>query len=187
MNKLFVVILLALISSIATKGRAPDIVAVKGDSVFENTKIAVETLGGMERFVQPGNTVGILVNSGFREKGAYVDPDVVIAALLMIFDAGATDVVFLQHIIPEYWQRSGLYDEYKEVINKTRTIEANHFPSEFDDENFQVVKDVKGAKAISWELEVVKEFFNVDVFINIPIAKHHSLTVLTNAMKNMMA
>ncbi len=174
-----------LCAGLAASAQKPDIVSVKGSDAFLSTLHAVETLGGMERFVQPGNTVGILVNSGFREKGAYVDPDVVIAAVKMAFDAGASDIVFLQHILPEYWERSKLEPEYREMIARTRTIEINQFPSEFHEDFFMKIEQPEGALAAG-EMEVVKEIFEVDVFINIPIAKNHTLTTLTNSMKNLM-
>lgn len=185
MKKLLIILVL-MISSFFSSGKAPDIVAVKGENVFENTILAVEKLGGMERFVQSGQSVGILVNSAFDEKGAYVDPEVVIAVVKMVFDSGAEDIVFLQHIDSAYWHRTPIAEEHSGIISKTRMISVNKFPSKFDEENFVKITDVEGAKAITWELEIVKDFLEVDVFINIPIAKHHSTTTLTNAMKNLM-
>jgi uncharacterized protein (DUF362 family) len=164
---------------------SPDIVAVKAQDVFSSTIQAVELLGGMPQYVKPGQRVGILVNSGFQNKGAYVDPDVVIATVKMAFDAGAADVVFLQHIVPEYWQRTPVFEQYSEMIAKTRSIEINKFPSVFCEDHFIRIPVIEGAKELA-NVEIVKEFFEVDVFINIPIAKNHSLTTLTNAMKNLM-
>lgn len=163
----------------------PDIVSVKGDNVFDQTIRAVELLGGMDRFVKPGNRVGILVNSDFRDRGAYVDPEVVIATLKMAYDAGAADIVFLQPINPEYWTRTPLEPEYRDLIARTREISENQFPAVFSEEVFVKVPVVEGAVSAK-DLELVKELFEVDVFINIPIAKHHATTILTNSMKNLM-
>ena len=182
--KLFVAVLLGLSFGLA-QAQPPDIASVKGDNVFENTFKAIEMLGGMQRFVQPGQTVGILVNSGFRNKGAYVDPDVVFATISMLYDAGANDIVFLQHIDPEYWARSPLEPEYRDMIARTREIAENKFPSVFIEDIFVKIPTVEGAVSVK-DLELVKEFFEVDVFINIPIAKHHATTILTNSMKNLM-
>lgn len=177
--------LLLVLATGQMRAQLPDIVSVKSPDVFLATKQAVASLGGMERFVKPGQTVGILVNSGFRDKGCYVDPDVVIATLEMVFQAGASDVVFLQHILPEYWERSNLEPQYREMIARARTIETNHFPSVYNEEVFVKMESVEGASVLS-NLEIVREFMEVDVFINIPIAKNHTLTTLTNAMKNLM-
>lgn len=165
--------------------QTPDIVSVRGDDVFAQTIQAVEFLGGMGHFVKPGNKVGILVNSAFRERGAYVDPEVVIATIKMAFDAGATDIVFLQPINPDYWTRTPLEPEYREMIARTREIKENQFPAVFSEEVFVKIPEVEGAISVK-DLELVKELFEVDVFINIPIAKHHATTILTNSMKNLM-
>ncbi|MEE4176983.1 MAG: DUF362 domain-containing protein [Bacteroides sp.] len=167
------------------RAQTPDIASVKGNDVFEQTIQAVELLGGMDRFVKPGNAVGILVNSDFRNRGAYVDPEVVIATIKMAFDAGATDIVFLQPIKPDYWTRTPLEPEYREMIARTREIKENQFPAVFSEDVFVKVPKVEGAVSVK-DLELVKELFEVDVFINIPIAKHHATTILTNSMKNLM-
>jgi uncharacterized protein (DUF362 family) len=182
--RLILILMLGLNLGLA-KAQAPDIVSVKGEDVFGNTIQAVELLGGMQRFVKPGQKVGILVNSAFREKGAYVDPDVVIATIRMAFEAGAADIVFLQPIDPEYWTRSSLEPEYQEMIARTREIKENKFPAVFSQEVFVKIPKVEGAVSVK-DLELVKELFEVDVFINIPIAKHHATTILTNSMKNLM-
>jgi uncharacterized protein (DUF362 family) len=187
MNKLmrlFLAVLLGLSLGLA-KAQTPDIASVKGEDVFAQTIRAVELLGGMQRFVEPGQKVGILVNSAFREKGAYVDPDVVMATIRMVFEAGASDIVFLQPIDPEYWTRSSLEPEYRDMIARTREIKENKFPAVFSEEVFVKVPTVEGAVSVK-DLELVKELFEVDVFINIPIAKHHATTILTNSMKNLM-
>ncbi len=185
MKKQLLFFLLLLVAAVGVHAQRPDIVAVKGTDPFASAHQAIAALGGMEQFVQPGQSVGILVNSAFNDRGAYVNPDVVIAAIKMAYDAGASDIVFLQHIVPEYWERSALEPQYREMIARTRTIEANQFPAEFSEEYFVKVPAVEGAATVK-DLEIIREFLEVDVFINIPIAKNHTLTGLTNAMKNVM-
>lgn len=185
MNKTLKIFLLAMLAVITANAQTPDIVSVKGEDTFAGTLRALEMLGGMQQFVEPGQKVGILVNSAFREKGAYVDPDVVIATIRMVFEAGASDIVFLQPIDPEYWTRSPLEPEYREMIARTREIKENKFPAVFNEDVFVLIPEVEGAVSVK-NLELVKELFEVDVFINIPIAKHHATTILTNSMKNLM-
>lgn len=91
-------------------------------------------LGGLQQFVEPGQTAGILVNSGFRQKGAYADPDVVIAIICLVFDAGASDILFLQAIDPQYWTRNELEPEYRDMIARTREIPENRPRVEFFEE-----------------------------------------------------
>lgn len=182
--KLFLVVVLGLSLGLAN-AQTPDIASVKGQDVFAQTLRAVELLGGMQQFVEPGQTVGILVNSGFREKGAYTDPDVVIATIHMVFDAGASDIVFLQAIDPQYWTRSELEPEYCDMIARTHEVTGNRSRAEFSEEVFVKIPEVEGAVSVK-DLELVRALFEVDVFINLPIAKHHGTTILTNSMKNLM-
>ena len=48
-----------------------------------------------------------------------------------------------------------------------------------------IVEEIKGAKFVK-NAEVVKRFLEVDVFVNVPLIKHHATTHLTGALKNMM-
>lgn len=163
-----------------------DLAVVKtGENVYNATFKAVELAGGIGKWVKPGQKVGLLINSGFEEKGAYVNPDIPLAVIRMCFDAGASEVVCLQHVLPEYWQRSALYAGHAGMLERVRTIEKNHFPAKFDSLSFVIIDSVPGSRHLK-KTEVVKEVFNIDVFINIPIQKHHATTILTGTMKNMM-
>jgi uncharacterized protein (DUF362 family) len=176
-------ILLLSYFQIEAQSATSTIVTAKGDNVFDNT-VKVCNAIGLQNIV-PGKRVGILVNSDFKVKGAYVNPDVTIAVVKQCFEAGATEVVFLQHVKAEYWERSQYFSQYAKTIGKTRSIEKNNFPSVFDPENFVKLDSIPRAKHLT-NIEIVKEVFDVDVFINIPIAKHHASTILTGAMKNLM-
>ena len=160
-----------------------DIAVVNGEKYYKNTKKAMKMLGGMKKFVPDGAKVGLLINSDFEIAGAYTHPDVAIAVVKMCFDAGAAEVITLQNVRPEYWQRSAYADKYHDVLNNMGNIEDNQFPCEFDEENFTVV-EVPGAKLKS--AEVIKAMFEMDVFINLPVAKHHASTLYTGALKNTM-
>ena len=180
----FAIALIILSNLVFSQTSANKIATVKGDDVFYNTQVACQTIG-LDKMVKPGMKVGILVNSGFDVRGAYTNPDVAIAVVKMCFDAGASEVIALQNIKEEYWKRSNLYQKHRDVIKKVRSIEQNTFPSVFDPEYFVRIDSFPGAPNLK-NLEMVKEVFEVDLFINIPIAKHHASTILTNAMKNLM-
>jgi uncharacterized protein (DUF362 family) len=156
-----------------------------GSNYFEQTIKAVELLGGMQKFVKQGQTVGLLINSDFEEKATYVNPDVAIAVVKMCFDAGASEIICLQHVKPDYWKRSPVFETYNNMLMKVKTVEANSFPAKYDSLNFVKFDSIPGAISLK-KAEVVKKVFDVDVFINVPIAKHHATTVLTCASKNMM-
>ncbi|HOP05391.1 MAG TPA: DUF362 domain-containing protein [Tenuifilaceae bacterium] len=183
-NFFVIVLLLIVISQVPFKASGSKIISVEGTNVFENTLLLCRTIG-LDTTIKPGMRIGILVNSDFEVRGAYVSPDVTLAVVKTCIDAGAAEVVSLQNIKPEYWQRSAHFEKLSRYVKKVRSIEQNTFPSVFDSVNFVRIDSFPGAPNLK-NLEVVREVFEVDYFINIPVAKHHASTILTNAMKNMM-
>jgi uncharacterized protein (DUF362 family) len=147
--------------------------SVVGDRYFENTMKAVDALGGMRKFVQQGNTVGILINSPFGSQGTFTNPDISLAVVKMVLDAGAKQIYTLNGAPQKYWRRSSLYDKMKAEIDRIR----------FSDEMTEVTID-KG-KSLK-RAEVSKVLLSCDVFINIPIIKNHEGTRFTCSMKNIM-
>lgn len=162
-----------------------DIAVLQGQNYFENTIKAMEQIGGMKRFVPSGSKVGLLINSDFDVHGAYVNPDISIAAIKMMVDAGASEITCLQVVKEEYWQRSDYYEAYKEMLANIKTVESNSFPAEFNEEDFVRFENMEGAISLE-KTEVAKQWLDCDVFVNIPIAKHHMTTLLTGALKNIM-
>ncbi len=162
-----------------------DIGIVNGTDYYNNTIKAVDLLGGMNKFVPEGARVGLLINSDFDVAGAFVNPDIAIAAVKMIWDAGAGAITCIQKVKPEYWQRSEHFDAHKALIDQLEQVESNIFPSEYNETDFVKVNNVFNWKSLK-KTEVVKKWLECDVFINIPISKHHATTLLTGAMKNIM-
>jgi uncharacterized protein (DUF362 family) len=160
-----------------------DIAVVNGENIFKNTVKAIKVLGGMKAFVPEGAKVGLLINSDFEIPGTYTHPDVSIAVAKMCFDAGAAEVTTLQNVKPEYWERSAYAKKYANVISNLGNVAYNQFPCEFDEAHFMIF-EVPGISLKS--AEVIKALFDVDVLINLPIAKHHATTIYTGALKNMM-
>ena len=162
-----------------------DISVIHGTDIYASTKQSVQVLGGMEKFVPKGSRVGLLVNSGFDVKGAYVHPDISLAALEMCFDAGAIEVLSLQYVLPEYWERSEHYNDKAGLIEKLTQVESNDFPADFNDEDWMKIPKIEGSVSLE-EVQVIKALKEVDVLINVFIAKHHAGTLYTGALKNSM-
>jgi uncharacterized protein (DUF362 family) len=150
-----------------------EICSVVGDRYFDNATKAVEALGGMNKFVQRGNTVGILVNSPLENAGAFVKPDISLAVVKMCLDAGAKQIYALNDISQRYWKRSKLSETMKAEIGRIR----------YTDEMTEVTID-KG-KMLK-KAEISKALLSCDVYINIPIIKDHEGTRYTCNLKNMM-
>ena len=152
----------------------PDIVSVKGKDYFANTIKVVEQLGGMKTFVRKGDRVGLLVNSPFKNLGASVNPDIVLAAVQMCYDAGAKEIRYLKDPHRGYWNRTAL-SKKNAYLTKRLKYESG--------DNVKV--DIPEGIALK-DAKVTKDLFECDVFINISITKHHKGVHFTGTLKNMM-
>ena len=160
----------------AAAATGPDIVAVKGTDAFASTVKALEALGGIKRFVSRGKRVGLLVNAPgiWRLEGSHTRTEVALATAKMCLDAGAREVMSLPTLATNFWQRCALSQSHTSLIKSI--LECS--------DKFVERKIVKG---ISLKTVMVRpELLDVDVLINIPIAKHHSGTNFTGNLKNMM-
>jgi len=166
-------------------GKDADIAVVSGTDYFKNTQKAVNTLGGMKKFVPKGSKVGLLINSGFELKGAYVNPDIPLSVIKMCLKAGAKEVLCMQSVEESYWEKSEWYEGMGKEFEKVFQVPTNTFPAEFNDEDWKVIPKIEGAVALE-EVEVVKALDEVDVIINVFIAKHHAGALYTGALKNSM-
>jgi uncharacterized protein (DUF362 family) len=163
---------------VASSGaQSVDIAVATGSDYFANTVKAVEGVGGMGTFVPKDARVAILPNSQSRHPGTYTKPEVIQAVVEMCRKAGAAEVNCLTWLTPENWEASGLDVAVNEAGANLKFIEA-------EEANFKVVP-VQGWKAHQ-ELMIMKEFYNNDVFIDMPITKDHAGNKFTGTLKNLM-
>jgi len=167
----------------AAAGTGPLLAAVKGDPE-PATRRAVELVGGMATFVRAGQRVVVKPNIGWDrsvEQAANTHPAVVVAVVRMCLEAGAGEVLVFDRTCNDQrlcYRRSGIEAAVEGVGD--RRVRIVH-P---DERRYRSVA-IPGAKALtSWEF--YEEALAADVFINVPVAKHHGLTVLTMSMKNVM-
>jgi uncharacterized protein (DUF362 family) len=141
-------------------------------------RAALRELGGMERFIARGEVVAIKPNMSWDrtpEQAANTNPEVVAEVVKMCREAGAGDVIVTDVSINEprrCFERSG--------IAEAARAEGAHviLPEE---RRFREV-DLRGAVLGAWP--VLDPFLDADKVINIPVAKHHSLTGASLGMKN---
>jgi len=163
-------------SAISSSG--PQMAVVKGEDTAGITRRAVEELGGMGRFVSRGDKVLLKPNIGWDRvpaQAATTDPVVVATLAALCLDAGAARVTVLDNTISDprrCYVRSGI----KEAVEKVGA-EAPYL----EDFSFREVA-VGGTLIRRWP--VCREALEVDRIINVPIAKHHSLSRLSLGMKN---
>ena len=163
----------------------PDLVIVKSTDYYNATLRAIHELGGISKFVPRGSSVGFLINSAFDEPGTYPQPDIALAMLYLCHDRGANDIIMLQPVSENYWRRSQKFEQHQSIINELKQVSKNEFPAEFNDQDFRILENINGAVHLK-NIEIIRKVKEVDVFISIPILKHHASTILTGALKNMM-
>jgi len=167
----------------APPGPAPDLAAVKGAGAAA-TRRAVELIGGMERFVRPGQRVVVKPNIGWDrspEQAANTSPEVVETVVRLCLEAGAKEVRVFDRTCNDprlCFQRSGIQEAVERIGDERVSI---YIP---DERKYKEVAIPAGVKLKSWL--VYEDALAAEVFINVPVAKHHGLSVLTMGLKNVM-
>jgi uncharacterized protein (DUF362 family) len=159
-------------------GESPDIAVVKGSDYYAGTVKALNALGGMEKFVSRGVRVAVLPNSQSRHPGSFTKPDLIRAVVEKCLEAGAEEVNCLTWLTRENWEASGLDVALTEAGANLKFIES-------EEANFKPVP-IYGGKVLK-EAMIMKELYNHDVFIDMPITKDHAGNKFTGTMKNLMA
>lgn len=160
-----------------SSGEGVDICVAKGSDYHACTLKAVECLGGMKKFVPQDAKVALLPNSQSRHPGTFTKPEVVQAVIEMCMEAGAKEVNCLTWLKKENWEASGLAAAVEEAGATMKFVEG-------EEANFKSVP-VPGGKAMK-EVMIMKEFYNNDVFIDMPITKDHAGNKFTGTQKNLM-
>jgi uncharacterized protein (DUF362 family) len=162
--------------------KEPSVVAVsEGKDYAQITRSAIDALGGMKRFVKAGDIVLVKPNIGWDRKpefAATTHPLVVKAIAEECLKAGAKGVKVFDNPCNEprrSYQNSGIPAALKGIEN----VEVK----QMEEERYKKVK-LNGVALKEWE--IYGEALSANVIINVPIAKHHSLTRLTLACKNIM-
>lgn len=151
----------------------PDILVTAGDNPMKAIKKILASLGGMEKFVKRGDKVGLLVNSPWKHPGYFTHPDVALAVAKQCYEAGAGKIICFKPVPDGYWEKSTYYEEMKELI------EGITYGSS------RKVVPVPGGVSLK-EAELYEAFTEVDVYINIPVAKHHNGTIFSGTLKGLM-
>lgn len=162
----------------------PVIAKVEGTQWANLTSDAVQALGGMKKFVNPGETVVVKPNMAWDrapELAANAHPDVVRRVVEMCLEAGAKQVKVLDHTCHDArkaYQNSGIKPAVEALKDKRVSVEY------VDERRFVEVKAERAKSLKKWLY--YKDVLEADRLINIPVAKHHSEARLTLALKNMM-
>jgi uncharacterized protein (DUF362 family) len=166
----------------AAGGGAADVNVVSGE-VTAATRKAVEIMGGMSRFVSPGDKVVVKANLGFAggpESGTTTSPTMVRTIIEMALAAGASEVVLVENpVMPieSCWRRSGAAQTLT-GLDKFRFVRLT------DDSLFKQIKVHRG-KSLT-EVGLSTDILESNVLINLPQAKSHSGSGVSLGLKNLM-
>jgi len=159
-----------------------DLVAVRGGSPVELYRRAMEEMGGMEKYIRPGQTVALKPNASWDvppERAANTNPELMTAIVEDCFEAGARRVLVFDNTC-DNWERSYANSGVAEAVEKAgaQMLHAHL-------ERYYTEVDIPGAQRLH-KAKVYERLITSDVFINIPVMKHHASTTITIAMKNLM-
>ncbi|MBK7631155.1 MAG: DUF362 domain-containing protein [Ignavibacteriales bacterium] len=159
-----------------------NLAAIKGgepDTMFDE---AIKAFGGMSKFVKKGQTVVVKPNIGWDvepERAGNTNPLLINRIIKHCFDAGAKDVYVFDHTCDNWnkcYANSGIERAVKDAKGK---IVSGASESYYQEVTIRQGKKLKKTKVHELILES-------DVFINVPILKHHSSADVTIGMKNLM-
>ncbi len=161
-----------------------DLASVTGSDYQAVVRESINLLGGMEHFVKPGDKVVVKPNIGWDrspEQAANTHPLVVKTLIELALEAGAKEVRLFDYTCNEK-RRCYINSGIKEAVDslKTRKAKLVHI----DERKFVPVDIEAGRSLTRWE--IYQDALTADTYINVPVAKHHSLSRLTLGLKNSM-
>ncbi|MCI0512652.1 DUF362 domain-containing protein [candidate division KSB1 bacterium] len=160
---------------------ANDLVLLKNGTPASMVHQAIDALGGMAQFVKKGQQVVVKPNIGWDrrpEQAANTNPEIVAEIVRLCLQAGASQVTVFDRtcaVANRAYKNSGIEEAADAAGAKVRHI----IPTKF-----KAVAIPQGQILKSWEF--YEDLLKADVFINVPIAKHHSLSRVSLSLKNVM-
>jgi len=162
--------------------KPPELVAVRNGTPEEMFDEGIKVLGGMGKFIRRGQTVVVKPNIAWTanpQGAANTNPALVKRIIEHCFSAGAKRVYVFDHTCDDCFTTynvSGIEKAAKEA--RATVVQANK-------ESYYEEVRIPGAHSLK-KVKVHELIIESDVFINVPILKHHSSTRMTCAFKNLM-
>lgn len=169
---------------LATAGQPPLVTHAEGKNYYALVAQVLEPLGTIGKFVSTGDRVVIKPNMAWDRnpaQAANTHPQVVKALVELSLDAGAKEVKVFDRTCNEErrcYVNSG-------IQNAMKTIKDKRLKYFHPDSRKFVPVNIKRGKAVR-QLDIYKDALEADTYINVPVAKHHSLSRLTLGLKNSM-
>jgi uncharacterized protein (DUF362 family) len=164
-------------------GNAAYLAVARGESPTTLVERSINALGGIGRFVKPGNDViikpNICVAGRTPEYAATTNPEVVAALVALCLGAGAKRVRVMDNpfsgTAEEAYANSGIATAVQDAGGEMEVMTRM---------KFQDTTIPEGQKIAHWP--IYQDVLDCDVLIDVPIAKHHSMTRVSLGMKNLL-
>ncbi len=164
----------------AAAADVPDLAVAVGERAVA-TRAAVDLLGGMPRFVKPGQKVIIKPNMSFAggpEDATDTHPDVVGELVAMAKQAGARSIRVLDHTLRRE-------ERCIEGVKKACEVYGDNIVQAVSRNRFFKATAIADGRQMK-ETDVIWEVLEADVLIAAPVAKSHSSAGVSLSMKGMM-
>ncbi len=159
-----------------------DLVAVMGGEPAAMFDMGIQALGGMGSFVGKGQKVLVKPNIGWDvppERGGNTNPGLVKRIIEHCYRAGAKEVYVFDNTCDNWvrcYKNSGIEAAVKEAGGKMVPSNSESYYHEVTIPNGKRLTTTKVHELV----------LESDLFINVPVLKHHSSAMMTGALKNMM-
>jgi uncharacterized protein (DUF362 family) len=160
---------------------APDAVRVNNGNPQTLLDAALKALGGMNKFIDSGDSVVLKPNMGWDrgpEYAANTNPDLIAALVQSCYNAGAKEVKIFDRTCNNplrCYKNSGIENSGQSFGAEVQQIRKNKFES---------IDITNGKEIKKWT--IYRDYLEADKIINVPIAKHHSLSQVSLGTKNLM-
>jgi uncharacterized protein (DUF362 family) len=165
----------------------PYLVAVRNGTRAAMLDAALAALGGIERFVKKGQTVVIKPNAAWDvspERSGNTHPELMGRLVELCLKAGAKSVTVFDHTCDHATDTWGgtcyITNGIRAAVEK-----AGGKMAPGNDEALYKTVAIPGGVALK-ETKVHHLLLESDVFINVPVLKHHGGATVSIAMKNLM-
>jgi len=149
------------------------------DLLYEKTNKAISLLGGIQKFIKPGERILVkpnLLGEHLPEEAVTTHPEIVRVMVRIIKSANATPIISDS---PSVLNTENVYE--KTGIKKIAQEEKVEL---INPENYLLMKFETGIDRIK-EIYISKIAFDIDGIINVPKLKTHTLTTFTLGIKNL--
>jgi uncharacterized protein (DUF362 family) len=164
-----------------SKQSVADVVRVNNGEPAQLLEAALAALGGMAQFVKNGDVVVVKPNMGWDrapEYAANTNPDLIVAIVRSCYQAGAREV----KIFDRTCNNPRRCYQNSKIEEMAKAADANI--SQIRQNKFTTIKLKNGRELKEWP--VYDDFLEADKVINVPVAKHHSLSQISLGTKNLM-